>query len=257
MKLLFRKYQEIVVLLFYLAACSASAEGLAQTDKPFDLLKDDITLALPSLNSLIDSAIVHDPQIRFNQLQVKVNKGNLRTQQALWTQDLGLQANVGYGTFNYIYNNSTGAGVPGSYSQTQSQTQYNVGAFFRLPVYDVVNHRNQVKVMKDQVDQAQSLIENEENLVRENVIKQYYTIVSMQRQLQIKSKYLETSKINMQLAEKSFTSGTITVDEYSRVSEIESRTETEYETIKVDFVSAYKTLEVMVGMKFDLNNDNK
>ena len=84
-----------------------------------------------------------------------------------------------------------------------------------------------------------------------------YSMVSMQRQLKIKSKYLETSRINMQLAEKSFMNGSITVDEYSRVSEIESRTESEYETIKVDFLSAYQTLEVMVGMKFNLYNINR
>jgi outer membrane protein TolC len=257
MKTFKMKFKQIIILLFYLTVQSVQGEGFAQPDKPFDLLKDDIMQVLPPLSALLDSAMVHDPELKFSILQLKINKGNLRTQQSQWTQNLGLQANVGYGTFDYIYNSTLGGTAPASYTTRQSQTQYGVGGWFRLPFSDIFNRRNQVKIARTEVDQAQSLIENQQNLVKERIIKQYYDMVAMQRQLMIKSKYLETSRINMQMAEKSFMSGTITVDEYSRVSEIEARTESEFESIKVDFLSAYQTLEVMVGMKFNLNNTNR
>ncbi|HTX88894.1 MAG TPA: TolC family protein [Bacteroidales bacterium] len=252
------KITHFLPLLILLLAIRPVYGGLqAQTGKPFDLLKDDITQVLPPLKVILDSALAYSPELKFSNLQLKINKGNLHTEQAQWSQNLGVQANIGYGTFDYIYNNTLGGTTPANYTTRQSQYQYGVGGFFRLPFYDIANRRNSINIAKNQIAQAQTLIETQQNLVREQVIKQYYDMVSMQRQLMIQSKYLETARINMQMAEKSFTSGTITVDEYSRVSEIEARTESEYESIKVNFLSAYKTLEVMVGMNFNLNNENQ
>jgi outer membrane protein TolC len=229
-------------------------QAQSQTSKTFDPLKDDISQLLPPLSVLIDSALIHDPGMKYSNLQVDVNQHLLRNEQVQWTQDFGLQANVGYGTFDYIYNNVGNGQIPASYSSLQSQTQYNVGGYFRMPLFDVVNRKNQVKLARVQVEQARSLLEAQQNLVRENVIKEYNDLILKQRILKIRSKYLETSKINMQIAEKQFVGGAITVDEYSRVSEVDTKTAEDYETAKNDFLTSYQTLEITVGMKFNLNN---
>jgi outer membrane protein TolC len=244
-----KPYQLIILLL---TCCVLQLAGMAQSGNLFDPLKDDISEKLPKLSVLIDSALAYNPALKFNNLQISVNQGNLKSTRSQWTQNFGVQANYGYGTFDYIYNNSLGSAQPGTYTLSQSLNQYGVGAFLRIPFSDVVNRRNLINVAKAEVQQAQSLVATQQAVVREQVIRQYNDLILKQRLLRIVSKYLETARINMQMAEKGFTNGTLTVDDYSRVSEISARTETEFETARMDFLTSYQILEETVGMKFNL-----
>jgi outer membrane protein TolC len=241
------------LLVFY--AVFVNNSGFAQQKKKFNPLTDDITQMVPPMRVLLDSAFAHDPGLKFAQLQYVIDKGNLHTNQAQWTQDLGLQANAGYGTFDYLYNNSVGAQSQQTTTLKQNETQYGVGAFVRLPLYDLVNHRNQVKIAKAVIQQAETLSETRKNEIRELVIKQYNDMIEKQQLLKIKSKYLETSRINTQMAEKGFVKGTISLDDYSRVSEIGSHTETDFETAKIDFINSYMIMEVMTGINFNITNE--
>jgi outer membrane protein TolC len=229
--------------------------GTAQQTKKFNLLTDDITQMLPPVSALLDSAFIHDPGLKFTQLQYLIDKGNLHTNQAQWTQDIGVQANAGYGTFDYLYNNNVAGASQQTTTLRQNESQYGVGGFVRLPLYDLVNRKNQIKIAKAVMQQAETLSESRKNEIRELVIKQYNDMVVKQRVLKIKSRYLETSRINLQMAEKGFLKGAISVDDYSRVSEIGSRTETDYETAKMDFINSYMIMEVMTGTKFNIINE--
>jgi len=227
----------------------------AQSTRPFNPLKDEISDMIPPLSVLLDSAYAHDPGLKSSNSQILIQKANLKTTRNLWAQSMGLQANAGYGTFDYVYNNTGTQGVNQPYISRQNQTQYQAGAWFYLPLSTVTNHRNQVQLAKLLVDQSRNTLASQHNELQKAVIKQYNDMIATQRLLKIRSNYLETARINMQVAEKSFLNGTITIDEYSRVSEIASRTEGDYELTRMDFLTAYLTLEVMVGMKFNLTNE--
>ncbi len=229
--------------------------GEAQQKRKFNPLTDDITQMVPPMSTLLDSAFAHDPALRFAQLQYDIDKGGLHSSQAQWTQDIGLQANAGYGTFDYLYNNVIGGGTQQTTTLKQNELQYGVGGFFRLPLYDVVNRKNQVKIAKAVVKQAETLTETRKNDIRELVIKQYNDMIEKQQLLRIKSKYLETSRINTQMAEKGFVKGTISLDDYSRVSEIGTQTESDFETAKTDFIDSYMIMEVMTGINFNISNE--
>jgi outer membrane protein TolC len=242
-------FKWLLMFLFLLIQVSMTA----QSTRPFNPLKDEISDLIPPLSVLLDSAYAHDPGLKTGNYQVLIEKSNLKLNRSQWTQNFGLQANVGYGTFDYFYNNSGNAANNQSYVSRQNQTQYQVGGWLNLPVSSITSHRNQVRLAKLQIGQSQSELASLHNELQKQVIKQYYDMIASQRLLKIKSTYLETSRINMQVAEKSFLSGTITIDEYSRVSEIESRTEGDYEVARMNFLIAYQTMEVMVGMNFNLN----
>jgi outer membrane protein TolC len=229
--------------------------GKAQQKKKFNPLMDDITQLVPPLGTLLDSAYAHDPALKFARLQYDIDKGNLHSSQAQWTQDIGLQANGGYGTFDYLYNNTIGGQTQQTTTLQQNETQYGVGGFIRLPLYDLVNRKNQIKIAKAVVQQAETLTETRKNEIRELVIKQYNDMIEKQQLLKIKSKYLETSRINTQMAEKGFVKGTISLDDYSRVSEIGSQTESDFETAKSDFINSYMIMEVMTGISFNITNE--
>jgi len=232
--------------------------GFAQQNKDPDLLFDDIELMLPSLETIIDSAIAKNPYVKFRDLQIIVNEHKLKSDRAEWTRDVGFQTDVRYGTFDNFASNVVEGQNPALTSTRNTQTNYGFGAYIRIPFYDFLNRKNQINLAKAEIKQAQSFSQVQRNELRQLVIRQYNELIIKHRLLKIKSKYTETSRIHMQMAEKEFIDGTVTLTEYSSLSEIGSRAELELESAKMEFRTAFMILEEIVGIKFNLNpNSNK
>jgi outer membrane protein TolC len=248
------KFMRIVIVFFCLSFI-VQKTGYSQNKIPFDVLRDDLQTRLLPLNQLIDSAVTHDAYIRFRHQQLIVNSCKLTEERKSWTRNLGIQGDVLYGNYVSSYTNTGQVGIVPSYTTSQNETQYGVGAYVRLPVFDVIGRKNQIKLAKAEIDQAQSMAEMQIQELRQRVIHQYNDLIIKQRVLKIKSKYLATTKMNMQMAETGFVNGSIPVMEYARISEMEANTETDFENAKMDYLTTYMILEDMVGMKFNLSND--
>lgn len=227
----------------------------AQEGNQFDPIKDDIKNKIPPLEILIDSAIANNPYIQFRDLQLIVNDCKLRSNRVDWTRNIGVQSDIRYGNF-YDYSTNSSSGIqPPSIATNRNETHYGVAFYVNLPFYTLVSRKNQLKLANAEIDQAQKMAEVQRNELRQTVIKLYNDLILKQRLNRIKAKYLETSRINMQMVEKEFSNGIISVTEYSRISEIVTRTESDYENSRMDFLTAYMILEEMVGMKFNLTNN--
>jgi outer membrane protein TolC len=226
--------------------------GFSQESGNFNVLEDNIESMLPPLETIIDSAIANNPEIKFRDLQIIVNKYKLSTERNLWTRDIGVQTDVRYGTFNNFSTNTSEGQSPSNIATLSSQLNYGVGAYIKLPFFDFVNRKNQVQMATTEVKQAESFAQTQRNELRQMVIKQYNDLIVKHRILKIKSKYAETSKINMQMVEQEFTNGIIPVSEYSRISEIVTRTEIDLENSRMEFLTAYMILEEITGIRFNL-----
>ena len=242
----------IHILLVTLFLSSLHLNNFAQSAKSFDILKDDVETVLPPLNSLIDSAISHNPYVKYRENQVLINKANLNTNQTQWTRNIGIQGDVRYGTFNNFYTDTQGGQTPNINSSINSELNYGVGAFIRIPIDEVFNRKHQVKTAKMQLEQAHNMAEVQKDELKQTVIKQYNDLILKHRLLKIKSRYLEISRNNIETAEKDFRSGAILVSDYTRMSELATNSEADFQTIKVEFNTAYLILEEITGMKFNL-----
>lgn len=238
------------ILLFMILIFQFS--GSTQEPRKFDILNDNIESMLPSLETIIDSAIANNPNVKFRDLQIYINKFKLNADRNLWTRNLGIQADGRYGTFNNFSTNTSEGQTPSTISTLSSQFNYGVGAYIKLPIYDFLNRKNQINLSEAEVEQAESFAESQRNELRQAVIKQYNELIVKHRLLKIKSKYAETSKINMQMVEQEFTNGIISVSEYSRISEIVTRTEIDFENSRMEFLTAYMILEEITGIRFNL-----
>ena len=227
-------------------------QGFSQKEASFNMLKDDITSYLPSLDVLIDSAISNDPSIRFRNQQLIVNHSKLRTSQTRWSNNIGVQADVRYGTFDNFSTNTAAGQSPSIVATATTQTNFGVGAYIKFPVFDLVDRRNQIKLARTEIDQAQSMADQQTKEVRERVITQYNELVKKQNLLKILSRYLETSRLNLQMAEKEFINGTIPVTEFARITDIVTRSETDFEILRMDFRTAYMVLEEITGIKLHI-----
>lgn len=240
----------LFIVLFVLQSVILSA----QNKQEFDPVKDDIADFIPPLSVLMDSALQNDPKVDFRNLDLEINERKLKSTKRDWAKNLGVQADFRYGTFD---NYALDAGNPNaSYIYTtHEEFKFGYAAYVKFPLLDFYNRRNQVQIANVQKMQAESLLQLERNDKRQVVIRQYNELILAQKILRIKSKSLETARINMQMAEQQFMNGVIPVTEYARLSDIVASTEVDYETSKMNFLTAYQLLEEIIGYSFNVSNE--
>ena len=237
------------IIIFLLCLYLLNSKVEAQN---FDILKDDLETILPPLETIIDSAIANSPYVKFRDLQIDINKRKLQSDKNTWARDFGIQTDVRYGTFDNFSTNTAEGQIPSLISTRRIQTNYGFGAYIKVPFFNFINRKNQINLAKAEVEQAENFSQFQRDELRLSVIKQYNELIVKHRLLKIKSKYAETSKINMQMVEQEFTNGIISVSEYSRISEIVTRTEIDFENSRMEFLTAYMILEEITGIRFNL-----
>lgn len=226
--------------------------GLAQETTDHNFMRDDIEKLLPPLQAIIDSAIAKNPTIKSKEMEVKVLESKLKSDRVRWSENLGIQTDIRYGTFNNFSTNTQEGQTPSLLATQTSQMNYGVGAYIRMPLFDFLDHKHMIGAAKAEVEKAMHLTEEQRDEIRKIVIKQYQELILKQRLLRVRSKYVETTRISMAMAEKDFQNNVITVSELARVSEIYSSSETDYETAKIEFMTAFMILEEITKTKFNL-----
>ena len=198
----------------------------AQSTDSTTVTRRDSVVIFPPLSDLIDSAIKYHPGIRYREYEVKVKESNLISQQNNWTRNMGVQADSRYGTFDNFSANDNGQFTT-LLNTTNKQFNYGFGVYMKLPIYDLLNRKNQLKQAKNEVEMARSLGEVQETEIRQMVIKQYQDALLRQRLIRIKAQNLGNARVNMEIVEKEFRNGIIPVSEYARISDIVYRAETD------------------------------
>jgi outer membrane protein TolC len=241
------------VYIFLLANLIFQCPGFTQSLLDFDLQKDNISSRLPSLAVLIDSAIANNPDMEFRKLDLLSARCNLKESRQLWTKNIGIQSDIRYGTFDSYSTDLTGnTGLIAGTGHVE--TRFSYSAYLKIPVFEIVNHRNQNKLAKAKLNQAESMIVAQHNEIRKQVILHYNDLILKQRLLSIKTKNLETVKVNMQMVEKEFLNGIIPLAEYARISGGVSSSEADVENARTDFLDAYMMLEEITGVKLNIIN---
>ncbi|MHC1774083.1 MAG: TolC family protein [Lentimicrobium sp.] len=218
----------------------------------FDPLKDDISSSIPPLEVLIDSAISNNPQIHYRDQQININEFKLRSKRVEWTRNIGIQANTGYGNLYNYSSTSTGAIDPAPIASVRSQTQYSALFYINFPISTIVDRNNQIRLAKSEISQAQEMVLQQQNELRQIVILQLNDLILNQRLLVLRSKKLESVKANMQMGETQFVNGVIPLSEYTQLSAGVSDAEIDFEKARMDFLDSYMILEEIVGFKFNL-----
>lgn len=247
--------QRFLFLSTFIILMNFQISGFGQAPEQLNIMSFDIEKLLPPLSKIIDTALKISPSIRYSDLQISINKSSYKAKQLEWTRNLGLQADARYGTFdNFSSNLSSSSASTTMIATRNNQLNYGVGASLRLPIYEYLNRKNQNSGARDLIEQSEALAESQRSVLRQSIIKQYNDLILKQKLLKMKSKYIETARINYEMLEKQFQNGQITIDEYSRISDTVVRTEIEFESAKIDLVTSYMIFEEVVGVKFNLSN---
>ncbi len=247
----------LVVLVLIASCCPASAQENdpylgSLTTENFDPLIDNITDKLPPLEILIDSAIINSPYVGYEAAEVKLRSYMVRQARRYWTKYFGLDGGFSYGNFYQFYTNQASGSYATDFSSDRYETTYKIGVFLRMPLFDVLDRRNNINIARRQSEQS---ILRKEQVVREtkqDLIMTYQDLVLRQKLLKMANEAQVTTKLQVEMAEKEFLNGNIPISELSRLTEIHSRNISEFIKQSSLFYQQYLILEEMVGMKFNL-----
>jgi outer membrane protein TolC len=231
-------------------AQKSSPSDSVVTKTLLDSLPNKKEITLPSLSDMIDSAIKNNAMLKYRNLEVEIKESNLTTQRNAWLRTFGLQADSRYGTIDAFSTNANGV-TTNSSSTSSKQFNYAVGVYIKIPVFEVVNRKTQIKQAKAEIAEAKTMAVAQQDEVRQLVIRQYQDFLLNQKLVNIKSLNLGSATVNMDMVEKQFRNGIIPVAEYVRLSDMTYRIQSDYELAKSDFLLSKKILEEITGFTFN------
>jgi len=242
---------EIIFILIINTVCLNKA--LAQTSS-FDAKSTDLNqINIPPLEVIMDSVINRNAMVRFRKKEIEAKEYHLKSERVYWTRNIGVQADTRYGTLDNYTTNIDALSRANFSTITNKQFTYTVGLYLKLPLFDVVNRKNQVRMATVELEAARSMAEFQEDEVKETVITQYQDLILKQRLLYLKSQNLGDARVNMEMVEKEFRNGIIAIGEYVRISDMTSRIESDYEVAKSNFLLSKQLLENIAGFTIGVN----
>ncbi|MCT4630359.1 TolC family protein [Winogradskyella sp.] len=208
---------------------------------------ESFRLIIPKLEVLIDSAWANNGLLGYRKDQIEVKKSNLKSKRRNWTRNFGIAADSRYGTFNNVSTNDTGGNTV-NLASTTTQLNYSVGFFLKIPVFDILHRKADVKQAQAEISQAENYVKFQKNEIKETVIKYYEDLLLKQNLLELKAKNFGNAKVSMEMAEKEYKNGLIPIYEYVRLFDITARIEAEYEQAKSAFMLSKQLLENLTGI---------
>jgi outer membrane protein TolC len=236
---------KITVILYFLFF--GMKQVVAQNSNESEINTASTKLLIPELRELIDSALVYNGMINYRKLEINSKESNLKSKRQYWTRNFGIQADTRYGTFNNL-SSISGENTTVNLASNTQQLNYNVGLYLKIPVFDVINRKSQIKQAKSELEQAKSLAKSQESELTELVIRYYEDLKLKQNLLELRASNLGNARVNMEMVEKEFKNGLIAISEYVRISDMTSRIASEFEEAKTDFLVSKKLLENITGV---------
>jgi outer membrane protein TolC len=191
-------------------------------------------LTLPPLDTLYSWADQYNPAIQFQNAVVERADQDIRRVGKQWLDALKLGGNLRVGSY-------------GNTTINQIETGYTYGPSISFSLYEIVSRPNQMKIAKYDKKAAGSK-RDEATLELHKYIRQLYNNILLQQSLlKIKSEALNTSYMHLKMAEKEFSEGAITLAELSRVNEIYTGSQIQFEMNVNDLKNLVMELEQTVG----------
>lgn len=211
----------------------------------FDLTKD-ISLQIPTLEELTNISLEYSPKIKKNINLTQAEKEKIFLERRFWTQHIQAFFNVSTGNQGILI-----TGVEGN-NFNQIVNGYRFGLNFNFPIYEVLSRAPRVRLAQSEQKAAENVIDEMKLLVEEEVSTAYFRLITAQKIMQSNSYFLELATNSMDLSEKKLFDNQTTFAEHTRISEIKTLAEERYHRSYAEFLSSFRTLEILVGIQLSL-----
>lgn len=210
----------------------------------------DIYERLPSVDQLYDIALENSPTFKMLDAEVQIGQLRVKEEKRAWMNSLGVEGEIKHGLYdNLILTEDLGYD---SFETTKTeQTRYSIGVYIKMPISAMID-KGAVKAAKIEKEQLVYQREARMRELKQLIIQQYNNVIKLYRTIVIKNNLVESYRTQTVRADIDFKNGNIDVFEYSRLMELSTKATLELEEAKIDFSTAFKILEEIVGAKITL-----
>lgn len=213
---------------------------------------NDISKLLPPLDSLMDKAKLNSPRLKFFDADHEYWDGTVELERRAWLNNINLEAGYGYGIFdNLTMQQLAGDVTAGQALFSTEQSRYTVGASIKLPLASIFNRNRKIKNAQAEADKSKYQKDYAIWELEQLIVRQYNDLVKAHRLFFISSSIVETYNVQSIKAEKDFTSGVISITEYTRLQQMLNQAISTFESQRAEFLIALKSLEGTVGLKIN------
>lgn len=246
-----------VILLFTILFSSnlLAQEISVSNENIFNPLTDDITKKIPPLDVLIDSALINSHRLKYWDKEIMITKYELKSAKRDWSNSIYFTGEIKEGTWTSLvfvqdeYGNEVGT------LGTTSQGRYSIGMGLRLPILDLWDRGNKIKLNKMRIERNIEKMLEDRQAIRINVINLYNEVIIQQNMLKLDIDNIEFSELTAEMADKEFQNGKISLADLSRVRDNLARARYRFVDSQTGFINAYVMLQEITGIKFnELNN---
>jgi len=198
---------------------------------------NDLGSVLPPLNVLIDTALVHSPELNYYDSRIKVREYEISMAKKSWTSDVILGANVNVGTFGSVALDDITIGQ-----------QYTFGV--RMPLSTIFTRNERIGMAESWLDTEIHKREEARRLVQDQVIELYNKLFLIRRLLEIQSEAKESSELIKEMGDIRFMDGELSIEDLGTTTELRAKYYSQYEELRTEFSNTYFRLERLVGVPF-------
>ncbi len=230
----------LIISLIFIVQNSFSQNHTINKDSAF-VIKEKAADFLP-LGSLLDSAYLHSPLLDQQEHEIMIKKIELKRKKYGFLQNISTFTEVKYGSADsYIMSENQAVAA------TNVSLRYSAGVGFRLTFSDLLDRKNQKKIAKEQIKKAEGKYNEIILSINIQITKSYGDLLQSKEILIIKTDALQSMNLVLQMVEKQFIDGEITLPDYSSVITSVSKSKVEYITAKNTYNNAYHLLKEIVG----------
>jgi len=210
---------------------------------------DSFLAGLPSLETLIDSAIAHAPELKMNSLDIKLKELEISGARKNWTKNIiSGSANFNYGD-NLVINEASGLGQLNT--NTPAAPHYSIGVSLKIPIATIFDHQD---LKKANIQLERTEYENfiSKNSLRMEVSTRYTNMINIYQKFKSLSADIISYEIIAQDAENDFKNSRISVQEITNLKMSFSKVKLELSDAKNNFLNSKWLLEELIGFKLKM-----
>jgi len=221
----------------------------------FNPLIDDITLRIPPLEDLIDSAIVHNPQIKYYDADIVEWKYRVKTASRVWMRNFYLDTYIQTDWWDATTDNSyLNQGVVDKIYSFQNSYRGLGQLEIRLPMQDLWDRKNQMKTATKEIEKSMASKDNVILQLRQSIITNYNQLIVNQKILKNANESVIAGAMNKEMGDKEFLNGQSTLYDLAYIMEMYRVAVFNYETSRNAFFNSYMILQELCGFKFNVIN---
>lgn len=212
-------------------------------------IEDLLNLRLPPLDSLFEGAR-RSPMIEFYEYRNEIQELELKTERRNWLQYFSIGATYQYGIVGMNTFTELGANYPVVYqSSGGNQIWYNAAASFRLPLENLFDRRNRIKIQQLKIKETLKEKELWYDDQKSKIVQYYFRAQEILNNLKLFIEVATMANAQYEAAQKDFIMGSISLQALSVAKNAQVLSLTQLEQYKSTLTSSIVQLEIISNTK--------